>query len=463
MTHQVPFQDRLRKAVLEGVVIPAIDIGRKRRTVRKLNELRKTQYWQSDQIRELQTGRCRRMLNYASRYVPYYRELFRDIGFNPKTDLKSLDTLQQIPILTKRQIRERFDAFLSEDISSRRWCIDRTGGSTGEPTKFIQDADKMGYLRAAMQRSFEWAGTGWGCRQVVISGSSFDSAFASTVVGHLKLKLLNILHLDSFGVNEKIMQEWVKKITGFRPTVIRGYASLIYEFARFLERNKMRLDIPSIITSSETLFAEWRPTIEHFLGGRVFDNYSSREFAIAAQCEYGCYHINDEIVVVEIVNSAGKWVPPGDVGRVLITDLFNWSFPFIRYEIGDIAVCGTSEPCSCNRGLSKLKMIYGRQGDFLRTSDGRLIPNEFFPHLFKDVDGFEEYQIVQDRKGDLRLRLVKGPRYTDRDLQYVTEAITRYFGSGTMINIEFVKSVRTDVSGKWRVVYSEAFEDSHQT
>ena len=86
------------------------------------------------------------------------------------------------------------------------------------------------------------------------------------------------------------------------------------------------------------------------------------------------------------------------LGKMVITDLFNYGMPFIRYATGDRAVAGFTS-CECGRGLPLMRKIVGRQLDVIRTPDGRIIPGEFFPHLMKDFQTVCRFQVVQDRPG----------------------------------------------------------------
>src|SRR5262249_43422103 len=140
--------------------------------------------------------------------------------------------------------------------------------------------------------------------------------------------------------------------------------------------------------------------------------------SIAYQCHFrDGYHVSDEKVIIELmpitgVANAGRG--QCKTGRLLVTDLTNWAFPFIRYENGD-SIVSMEGPCPCGRKLSRIKEVIGRLHDFILTASGDLLAGEFFPHLFRFSRGVEQFQIVQDRIGYLRILLVAAPTFSPND------------------------------------------------
>jgi phenylacetate-CoA ligase len=105
-------------------------------------------------------------------------------------------------------------------------------------------------------------------------------------------------------------------------------------------------------TLSETVSGELRDTMRERFGVEIQDSYSSQEFGlIALQCPVsGAYHALEQ-VMVEVVNEDGRSCAPGEVGRLLVTDLINFASPMIRYDIGDLAEAGA--PCGCGRPIGR--------------------------------------------------------------------------------------------------------------
>src|SRR5206468_11714037 len=103
----------------------------------------------------------------------------------------------------------------------------------------------------------------------------------------------------------------------------------------------------------------------------------------------------------------GRPTPAGAEGNVVITDLYNYGMPLVRYANGDRAIAGVAdETCACGRGLAMLRQVTGRRLDVLRTPDGRRIAGEFFPHLLKDYPAVARFQVVQERIDRVDVRVV---------------------------------------------------------
>jgi len=70
------------------------------------------------------------ILIHATEEVPYY------------TNFKQGD-LSCFPILTKDIIRNSFEELKSKNLDERKWWVNTSGGSTGEPVRFIQDNEYL--------------------------------------------------------------------------------------------------------------------------------------------------------------------------------------------------------------------------------------------------------------------------------------------------------------------------------
>ena len=184
--------------------------------------------------------------------------------------------------------------------------------------------------------------------------------------------------------------------------------------------------------------------LQNALGVPLFNTYGSREFmSIAAECAlHDGLHVDAENVLLQ---TDGEGIAP-----VLITDLHNFGMPFIRYRIGDLAVLGAGA-CACRRGLPRVRSIEGRQLDLLRTSDGRIVPGEFFPHLLKELPEIRAFQIRQEALDRIRLFAVLDAELSPRSTALLLGEVEKVFGTGTQLTIERVERIPVLKSGKRRV------------
>jgi phenylacetate-CoA ligase len=185
----------------------------------------------------------------------------------------------------------------------------------------------------------------------------------------------------------------------------------------------------------------------------VFETYGSREFMlIAAECDrHNGLHVTVEQLLVEILDEAGAPAPAGAEGNVVITDLYNYGMPFLRYMNGDRAIA-SAEACPCGRGLPLLRKVVGRRLDVLTTGDGRTIPGEFFPHFFKEFPAIQRFQVEQASPDDIRVRLVLGPGWSVGDGQRVEREVRNVIGPRCRFTVDVVDEIPLTPAGKHRVV-----------
>ena len=146
---------------------------------------------------------------------------------------------------------------------------------------------------------------------------------------------------------------------------------------------------------------------------------------------------------------AGLPARPGGPGELVITDRNSYARPSVRYRIGDLAVAMADEPCACGRGAPRIGEIHGRVQAIIQGTDGRYVPGTFFPHLLKDYEfALERFQIVQDAPGAIRLRIVRGGRYSDSVLEEVKTKVRDHLGDDLRIEVEHIEKVEMVRTGK---------------
>jgi phenylacetate-CoA ligase len=157
------------------------------------------------------------------------------------------------------------------------------------------------------------------------------------------------------------------------------------------------LGLKIIFSISETIIPGARELIASKLGAKLVGIYSSEETGfIATECpDHPVYHVCAEMAFVEIVDDAGLPVAPGQPGRVLVTGLYNYATPFIRYEIGDVAIAD-SAPCLCGRCLPVLSQVLGRTRHAFVFKDGKRVwPRVWNATAMQAFVPCREFQVVQ--------------------------------------------------------------------
>lgn len=234
---------------------------------------------------------------------------------------------------------------------------------------------------------------------------------------------------------------------------LRGYSSAVYLLAKLMAEAGLKPWLQAVFPTAETFYDHQRAVIEENLG-KVFEYYGCEELnSIAFECEaHQGLHISEEHVFLEVLRE-GKPASEGEIGAVPLTTLQNYTMPLIRYQNGDVAIPAT-HLCSCGRGLGRISRIIGRINDLLRAKDGRLISGSFIPHLFRFTKGVQQVQVVQETEDLPFVKVVKGPGFTEGEMEAVLETIQHYLGEVT-VKLEYVDYISTTEMGKLRFVISK--------
>lgn len=438
----------------QDVFFRGLDALRGRRTIKRLRSLRRSQHWSPQQLADWQLRRLNGLLGQARLASPFWRRRLDGL----QLPVRSLAELQAIPPLTKEDIRGGLETIKTDNLPASRYVMSRTGGSTGEPTFYYWDKRGMDWNRGTVYRSAEWAGTALGERAMQMSGSHFDYDQAQKLHSRLVYLLQRYKDCSVAFLDEARLEEYRQTLLSFRPASVWGYASGLAEFARYLAASHPGERYPflrALITSSETLRPEQRATIEQVFGpDTVFDHYGSREMYIGAECSaHDGYHLHAEVLIAEVVDREGNQLPPGQMGRILLTDLSNHAFPFIRYEIGDLAVMADPTPCGCGVTLPRIERLEGRIADVIVLPD-RILTAPNFATLFSDKPGIRAYQIRQEQIGELQVLMEPDDGFTDQTQRYITDAIESMVGGQARVRVVTDEPIPVPESGKRRFVVS---------
>jgi phenylacetate-CoA ligase len=417
---------------------------------RAFRSLMKSQWLKPMEIEKQSLKKMRALLTHCYATVPYYNKIFKERNLKPQ-DIKSVSDLQKLPILTKSIARENFDLLIASCFNQNRLSISFTAGSTGEPFRFVNDSCQLTWVNAAVLRSFYWAGYRRFDKMVNFWGFQSEHDLFPTKPWQRQMVV------SSLGADEKKIKKVLRFMGWFKPKGIRGYSTSLYLLAKYNDDVKLKF----AVSTAEMLFKHYRKLIEEKFGCEVYDNYSSREFMMASECEeHQGYHIVSENCILEFIRD-NEQVSPGETGRILVTDLVRYGMPFVRYDVGDMGK-SSPQPCSCGRGLPLIESIEGRVTDMIFTPSGKFIsPSVMFPLGWMGLD-IKQFQVIQKSKEDLMIKIVKGPTYSDKDTQFILNSLQKRL-QDMKIEIKFVDEIASTKSGKRLLVFSEIAPSEKET
>lgn len=449
--------------LIAGVVFPLQERLKHHDTVQVLRALDKSQWWEPARLAQYQAGRLRALLVSAGREVPYYRNLFSRLGFNPSAVITTAD-LSALPFLDKATIRANTEMLKrpgAEGLSRFN-----TGGSSGEPLIFFIGRERVSHDVAAKWRATRWWGVDIGDPEMVVWGSPIELG-AQDAVRRWRDRLMRTELLPAFQMNDTTLDGFLQAIRRRRPRMLFGYPSALSHIAHHARKRGVAMNdlgVKVAFVTSERLYDDQRQVIADVFGCPVANGYGGRDAGfIAHQCPAGGMHLTVEDIVVELVDGQGQAVPDGQPGEIVVTHLATRDFPFIRYRTGDVAV-RDSNRCACGRSLPMLREIQGRTTDFVIAADGTVMHGLALIYILRDLPGLQRFKIVQHSLQRTQV-LVQAEAGFDRGahLPGIVEGFKRRLGAEVQIDVEWVDAIPAEKSGKFRYVVSHVANQAART
>jgi len=407
------------------------------------------------ELKRDQEKQLRHLIEFSYENIPYYRNLFKNLGLLPR-DIRTVEDLEKLPILTKNIIKEHWEEFKPANLSSMKYYSRATGGSTGTPFHYRLSKKDRFLSGALLYRGWGSGRYRLGDKMVFLAGSSLGVGTTSYLTTRAHEISRNIRKLSSYDMGEKEMRDYAGVLNAFRPKFIRGYASSLYFYAKWLKENDVSIPFPdAVFTTAEKLFPHMRETISRVFGCEVFDAYGLNDGGVSAyECsEHSGLHIDTERSVLEIVDQHGHQVDEGQ-GSILATSLHNFAMPFIRYSTGDASQI-LMDKCGCGRKTLLLHEILGREYEMLLTPEGQGVFGGFFTtQIFDNLPSVREFQVVQKEIDRLVIRIVPEQGFDEKALAYIRTKILAK-SENWHIEFQFVDAIDRSRAGKYKFIINE--------
>ena len=433
-------------------LFPLQEFLKGKRTYKRLKELEQSQWLSTKAIEEIQFRHLKEHLEFAYHQVPYYKQLLNEHDLQPSR-INSFSDFARIPFMSKDTLRNQFERLQPISKPSRVQRIS-TGGSTGAPVTVLVDAERTAFTDACRMRSHHWYGVDVGSREIVLWGSPIELTKQDRI-RVIRDRLMNSRLLSAFDMGEESLARYADAIDDYRPEKLYGYASAIFLLAAYMSKSGRHPRVPPkvVFVTAEPLFDFQRKTIEEVFQCPVSIEYGARDAGlIALECPSGGLHIPAEGMIVEIDGAGSE-----RSGEIVITNLYSIAMPIIRYRTGDVGEMDQT-PCSCSRGLPRLKRVEGRQTDFLVTEDGRLVHALAIIYVLREIPAIRAFQVTQESISRLVIHLVPEGSISASDRQTIQAKAKRLLGHEVEIVIQEVSSIPLAASGKFRYVISHVAE-----
>jgi phenylacetate-CoA ligase len=429
--------------------------------------------------------RLRGLVTHAYSSVPFYRNRMDALELKPESFV-SLDDFRALPPTTKADIAANFpDGLLSSLVEHGPWRYVATSG-TIERVTIIQDFQKRDYSRAATLLSMNMAtayrpgmrymeippdvcanvcGVGdtaepriWRfAMRSVLDGTLFQSETVSDLRGLLERQVVfRKLELPSFGPEawgqaDGVLDDYLSQIDRYRPHVLKALPAYLYLLAIRIQEGGRRPRVEAgIMPMGSSMSPVMRRVVQDAFNCPVHEDYGCAEAgAMAAECgRQNGLHPFDELFYIEVVRN-GRPVQPGQIGKILVTDLWNRAMPLVRYEIGDVGTVRTGG-CACGLPGDRLE-VSGRLSDCLVSDDGSIITPDTVVDAMLTVPGVLGFQVEERPNRELHVRVVprrdRTPKADD-----VSERLTALVGPSRRIVTRQVGTILPERGGKYRFV-----------
>lgn len=420
-----------------------------------LRELERMESFDAQRLRDFQDQRIRELVRHAYANVPFYPELWGPDG-NRAVELAGIDALHDLPVATKASMMAAGDGVLDRSRDRKSFVVGRSSGSTGRRFVYFKDREHQSWWIATNLLAWKWAGWQPGDRWLRLQFRGRRSTRQK-----IEDRVFQCLNMPIDRFDPAFMQDFTERAVRFDPVMIRGYAGGTYVYAQWLlAQSEERLRPRAVALTGDTLYPHYREAIGKAFGAPVYDSYGGEGMTVALQCSHGTYHISP-VVHVDLV-PAGPAMADGVPHRLILTSLTNTAMPFIRYDIGDLAIPADG-PCPCGRAWPGLKRIIGRDTDIVRTAAGRHLVVHHFNNVLRTRDGVDEFQVRQHERNSFELSLVTNSAYRhDRDETAIREALAELAGEGTAVRIRYADQLPVPATGKRRYIISDVPESPEE-
>lgn len=391
-----------------------------------------------DVKRRMNEGICNeeqlhRLISHVSKTVPFYQDV-------------QAKSLSEFPIIDKNILKSNWEKMHSLEFIGKPLHHMSTSGSTGTPFVMDWDMGKRNRQLAELIYFNEIAGQKLGQPYIYFRVWTDKNRKSKREQWMQNLVPINILHLND-ATMEKIRRRLKSK-----PYInsCLAYASTYEYLVRYLTEKGDQPEMfhtKTFISGSEVLSMEMKKQIKERLGCQVIDRYSNEENGFLAQTGDMSdeFNVNTASFCIEVLKQdSDEPAEIGEVGRIVVTDLYSFAVPLVRYDTGDLAIKAEEDGI----WTKKLKTIQGRQVDVIYDTKGDPLTAHTWSVYMWKYDQLKQYQFIQEGQKDYILK-VNGAEglYTDEDF---IEYLRSILGEDANIKIEHVSGIPTLASGKFK-------------
>lgn len=371
---------------------------------------------------------------------------------------KGYSKITDFPVIKKSLIKGKYNQFISSDYKNKRLYRVQTSGSTGERFVMLQDKQKRKRVIAELIYFLEQSGFRLGYRHIYARVWHRDNQ---------KTKLMFMMHNTimfdcSFLSDESLdkLYQMLRKDNSIK--CITGYADSLAAVAFYFDKKGYTSDmfnIKIIVSGAERLEPNTKALLKKVFGCTVISRYANIENGFLAQQpnDGDNFILNTAHYFFEMLKlDSDDPAPCGEPARLVVTDLYNYAMPLIRYNTEDIVITGMPEMNF--PGKKVLMDVSGRCDEIIYDTCGNKICPHFIAVYLRRYEQLPQFQLVQDSLKHFILKL-EGVRdiYDNNDFQHTIRQIV---GADAVVKIEHVDKIPHLSSGKFKKIICNYKVDS---
>ena len=443
----------------------------------RVKHLRRNERFSRPQLLSYQNDALSRLRKYAYEHSPFYQKFHDGLTDRP---------LNELPVMTKKILMENFDTLVTDhfikladvrdfivrhdqdrDVIRKyrgRYVVTATSGSSGYPGIFLFNESEWNWVIASFARAREWSGIRIGLLprlKIAMVASNSHWHMSTRVSVSARTWSTPFICIPATTPMEKTVQQ----LNRWQPNLLVAYAAMANELAGEQLSGRLHISPGKIYTSAELLSKKTRDLVGKAWGNKLYNEYGATETANIAAENHPCrnMHIFEDLLIIENVDENNEPVAPGQYGaKLLVTNLFSFTQPLIRYEINDRVKFSASACHGCEFPFSIIEDIQGRKENILYLS-GVGVPGKkvsIQPLVFNqimDILPVEGWQVIQGNNESLTVLLI------DREKRVNVESVIKLLQNKLSaegatipsININLVNEIPRSPSGKTPSIISE--------
>ena len=384
------------------------------------------------------TKNLNNLLRHATNTVEFYKNIDDVYG------------LSSFPIINKNIIKENIKDFISIEYQNKKLYSTTTSGSTGTPFTVYRDLNKIKRHQAENIYFSELAGYNLGSKLYYLRVWNEVNKKSYLTKLFQNIEMIEISNLSDFSINnflDKLHED--KEIKS-----MLSFASSLEVIARHIEKQKTsshkKSNMSCIIAMSEPITDHAKRVIENYFACPVISRYSNMENGFIAQQEpHGSiFKINHASFYIEILDlNEDKVIENGKLGRIVITDLFNYAMPLIRYDTGDLGILKIETDNKDKSNGPYLLNIEGRIVDFITNTKGQILSPHSITNTMWKFSEILQFQFIQIETKKYIIKInIDAERY---DMEEILIAdLKKYLGDDASIELVIVHEIPMLASGK---------------